>query len=181
MCAHTQVRHCRVSGLPDLDQSLAEVSGLLLAWANWTLDQFAFDGLRLAAARNMEVVGGVAVARNMEVVGGMAVARNMEVVGGVAVARNMEVVGGEAVARNMEVVGGRAGGRLGGTRAGAGGAGLCRNFTALKPYWHYYRDLKPYWHYYRPPPHTHTLPQPFMQALPRDLHLSNCLSGCYCH
>jgi len=47
VCFNGQIEQCRLSGLPDLNQSHPQVGSYLIEWARNTVAQFGFDGLRL--------------------------------------------------------------------------------------------------------------------------------------
>lgn len=46
-CFSQQIETCRTSGLPDLNQTRADVAGPLLAWVAEVVQKFGFDGLRI--------------------------------------------------------------------------------------------------------------------------------------
>ncbi|KAL6744744.1 glycoside hydrolase superfamily [Haematococcus lacustris] len=50
-----QIRHCRLSGLPDLDQDHAYVSAQLMEWHRSAYQQWQVDAYRVDAARHVEV------------------------------------------------------------------------------------------------------------------------------
>eukprot|EP01087_Luapelamoeba_hula_P014243 TRINITY_DN4146_c0_g1_i1.p1 TRINITY_DN4146_c0_g1~~TRINITY_DN4146_c0_g1_i1.p1 ORF type:complete len:469 (+),score=44.45 TRINITY_DN4146_c0_g1_i1:66-1472(+) len=53
-CFQTNVQHCRLAGLPDLNQTVPYVRQTLISWAKNAIQTFGFDGLRLDTVPEVE-------------------------------------------------------------------------------------------------------------------------------